>query len=344
MDLVLAATAKSGTGEVVIDRDYEITEPVRLFDQVGYCIRGTEGRRPILHWTGSAEESALFDFANCRDTMIRNVIIHVHGSLRQICHYWRKVKGRTTPTNNGHRSVATLVQPSGSLSLFSSHDRFNERWEAAGLPKEENNEFGYFEDIDVDGALAGIQFDGQQSHGHVLRRCRLNVHSTAVMSTGWFSATDVSGSGCACAFWLQAVSAPVHIVRPNFEATQRLLVAQGSEGFTGDSQAITIEGGSTRCDQLNLDGRLIILQNAGPLRIVGHQFGSGQQPIPTIESAHPGAVTLLNCDFGCHGSFWKPIVKRPDGSRDLSASVIGCVSHSDTGEVAPYVNVSRTGE
>lgn len=329
MDLVAAASARGGTGEVVVSRDYAVSEPVLFLKQEGFRIRGAGGYRPILHWTGDADN--FLDFANCRDTEISNLVVHVHGRLGNVCHYWRKLQGSVTPTNNRHRSVAVLVQPGGSLHRFASHDTFD-TWEAAtGI--DQNNEFGLYEDVDVDGSTDGIRFLGQQSHGHVLSRCRLNVKNDGVVSSGWFSATDVSGSGLSgAAFHQVAVSAPLHLVRPNFEATRRLLVCEapgpdGELGQTGDSQAVLIEGGSTRCDQLHPDGALIDLKTLGPLRVVGHQFGSGNQPIPYVRTVYPGVVRFEACDFGSWGSalYWP--VRRLDGSDDGESPALGCTFH-----------------
>lgn len=337
-DLVRAAVAKGGTGDVIIERDMEVSEPVLFFDEAGIRIIGKNGRRPVLYWTGEANN--MLDWANCRDTLIENVCVEIHGKLGSVAHYWRKVLGRTTPTNNKHRGVAVLVRPGGVLHRFASHDTDDASGSPIGI--DENNEFSLYEDCDVNGAYCGVRFVGQQSHGHVLTRCRFGVKQYAVISSGWFSATDVSGSGLECAFRLNGISAPIHLVRPNFEAVQRLLIASGPInasdpiGFHGDSQAILIAGGSTRCDQLHTDGNLIELRSGGPMKIVGHQFGSGKQRVPHILTDHPGMVTVDNCDLGCWGSDNEPLVRRRDNSADQYSQVVNTVAHTSSGKVVVY--------
>jgi hypothetical protein len=327
-DLVRNATAKSGTGDVMVDRDMEVEDQILVFDQAGVRIRGAHGHRPVLYWTGAAH--SMLDFANCRDTLIENLCVEAHGRLDTVFHYWRKVRGRTTPTNNKHRGISCLVRPGGELRRFASQDNYSDDGSHTGL--DENNEFGLYEDIDVDGAFDGIRFLGQQSHGHVLTRCRLNVKNDGVVSTGWFSATDVSGSGLSgAAFHVVGISAPIQIVRPNFEAVKRLLVAEGSEGATGDSQPIFISGGSTRCDQLAIDGNLIDIRHRGPLAIRNHQFGSGQQPVPHIRTWWPGIVTVEDCSVGSWDSHGKDLVRRYDGSGDPSSPVRRTWLHTQAG-------------
>lgn len=330
IDLVRSAVARGGSGDVLIERDMEVTEPVLVFDIAGLRIRGKDGRRPVLYWTGEAD--TMIDCANVGDSLMENFCVEIHGELGNAFHYWRQVKGRTTPTNNKHRGIACLVRPGGSLYRFTSHDPYTDTEQPLGI--DENNEFSLYEDIDVNGALDGIRFLGQQSHGHVLTRCRLNVTNNAVVSSGWFSATDVSGSGVQTAFAIAGISAPIHIVRPNFEATKRLLDAgDGSEsGFTGDSQPILIEGGSTRCDQLHPDGAIIDLKTAGPLRVIGHQFGSGKQPVPHIRTWSQGNVTVESCDIGSWNSYGKPFIRRPDGSQDMESMMVRTWLHRASGE------------
>jgi hypothetical protein len=306
----------------------EITSPVAVFDYAGLRIRGAHGIRPVLAVTGVID--TVLDFANCRDTLIENLSVTIEGTIGCLFHYWRKEKGKTTPTNNKHRGVACVVKTGAVLHRFASHDLVSDTGQSVGI--DANNEFSLYEDIDIDGALIGICFVGQHSHGHVLSRCRFNAVGHAVIASGWFSATDVSGSGISlAAFYTHGISAPIHIVRPNFEATKRLLIAEGSEGFSGDTQAIVIQGGSTRCDQLHVDGAVIDIKHAGPLRVVGHQFGSGQQPVPHIRTWTPGVVTVMDCDVGSWDSYGKPFVRRPDGSEDTESVVRRTYLHAATG-------------
>jgi hypothetical protein len=332
MDLARAATSRSGNGDVLLERDMEIAEPVLFFDQAGIRIQGATGRRPILYWTGSADQ--MLDFANCRDSLVDNLCVEIHGTLGNVCHYWRKEKGRTTPTNNKHRGVSCLVRPGGSLYRLASHDTFSDTEEPTGI--DENNEFSLYEDIDLNGSVDGIRFLGQQSHGHVLRRCRLNVKNDAVVSSGWFAAEDVSGSGLSgAAFHTIGISAPIHLVRPNFEAVSRLLVAESALGTSGDAQPIVITGGSTRCDQLHADGAVIDLKHRGGLLVTGHQFGSGAQPVPHIRTFYPGVVTVEDCSVGSWGSYGQPLVRRWDTSGDPSSPVRRTWLHRANGEPIP---------
>jgi hypothetical protein len=335
-DLFRTATGKSGTGLVVIDRHYRIAEPIVVRDANDLHVMGKPGIRPVVTWMGDGGN--MFDLANCANSLFERFYISVVGHAVNVFHYWRKERGPGTvvPTNNRHKSLSCLVMPTGSAYTFASHDLYDDGGQYAGY--DENNEFGLYDDCDVNGTLQGMRFMGQQSHAHVINRCRLNAKLTAVVSSGWFSATDVSSSGCQVVFHLLGVSSPVHIVRPNCEAVGRLLVTgdASESGFTGDSQAVLIEGGSTRCDQLAPNTILIDLKSAGPLRVVGHQFGSGEQRIPRIRTWHQGAVSIEGCDLGSWGSAHEAFVLRPDGSRDIDSSVIGCKAHTRTGKVTAY--------
>lgn len=174
---------------------------------------------------------------------------------------------------------------------------------------------------------------GSQSKEHLWTHCRAGTAyggKGLVLGGGGGIWTGGAMYGFDVAFALGAPADPFTVIGGGYEKIKQLLVVDGPRR---EPYPVVLEGLRVMTQACDPDGRvpLVDFGGPGPLTIIGGQYGSGYQPIPTIRmrswQGAPAVLRLQGVMFGAFGSYEaRKSIVRYEGDCGLHVTWSDCVA------------------
>ena len=318
---------------------YRVNSPIEIVDDnahgnhVGVQIVGTSGmaagasKSTIIEWGGGAGTSMLN--IHSRECVIENMTLRVRAknSLTTIVDIDRATgAGAGACTANMMRRVF-VAQDVGTA-------QFGVR--IANTPGVTNCENNVFQYCNFDGfsgphnACVFIVSGTGQSKNNLFEFCGFGSATYGIRSdNGSFLSRGCNFGSLSTAILLTSANDPIYIERPEEERCARFLDARGTSGGGGSAAAwpVTVVGGRLDTGGIHTDGLFIVYTNAGPLTLMGNDFGSGAVvPNFRIRCASRSNEGARLVSIGNHFPNNTPYETTGDGQIRTS---IGCIGTSD---------------